>query len=332
MDERIAHLLTDLPGPDETSHSAVLSRASEVLRPRGALARLDEVAAWLAAWQGRERPDVERPVALLFVADHGVATEGVSAYPPESTAAVWDALKAGVATAPVLARAIGARLILVDVGVGKPTANIARADALTPERFWDCFETGRRTAAEADADLLVLGEMGIGNTTTAAALCAALLGMPAEHWTGRGTGVDDDGYARKLAAVDAARRAVPDAAGPMEILRRVGGAELVALAGSILEARRRSIPVVLDGFVVTAAAAPLELACPGALDHCVAGHVSAERGHRLLLEKLDKKPLLDLSLRLGEGSGALLSVPLIRLAARAVTDVATFAEWGLSRG
>jgi nicotinate-nucleotide--dimethylbenzimidazole phosphoribosyltransferase len=184
--------------------------------------------------------------------------------------------------------------------------------------------------ATLDADLLVLGEMGIGNTTAAAAVTAILLGRPAEAATGRGTGVDDAGLARKLAAVAAARRRVGTAA-PMEVLRQAGGAELAALAGAALEARLRRLPLVLDGFVVTAAVAPLELLHRGALANAIAGHRSAEPGHTALLERLDLQPLLDLGMRLGEASGALAAVPLLRLAAAAVTEVATFDEWGLER-
>ncbi|HXF57347.1 MAG TPA: nicotinate-nucleotide--dimethylbenzimidazole phosphoribosyltransferase [Actinomycetota bacterium] len=331
MDEELAPLLASLPDPDREAAEAVRARAGEVLRPAGALARLDEVAAWLAGWQRTPRPAVERPAAVVFVADHGVAAEGVSAYPASVTAEMLRALRAGVATACVMARTLGARLEVVDVGVGKPSGNIAREPALTQARFGYCLEAGRRAvAALAGADLLVLGEMGIGNTTPAAAVAAALFGGSAEEWTGRGTGIDDAAYARKVAAVEAARRRA-DGLRPLEVLRQVGGPELVAIAGAALEARLRSVPVVLDGFVVTAACAALEVARPGALDHCLAGHCSGEPGHRLLLEKLGKPPLLDLGLRLGEGSGALAAVPLVRLAAASVTDVATFAEWGLER-
>jgi nicotinate-nucleotide--dimethylbenzimidazole phosphoribosyltransferase len=215
--------------------------------------------------------------------------------------------------------------------VGRPTANLLHEPALSEARFRRCLEDGRRAVRELEADLLVLGEMGIANTTAAAAVCATLFGGRAEEWTGRGTGVDDAGFARKVAVVEAARRRVGDGAGPLEVLRQVGGLELVAIAGAAVEARLRSMPVVLDGFVVTAAVAPLEVARPGALDHCIAGHCSGEPGHRLLLDKLGQAPLLDLGLRLGEGSGALAAVPLVRLAAACVTDVATFSEWGLSR-
>lgn len=331
VDEELAPLLDSLPGPDEEAAAAVLSRAADILRPPRALARLDEIAAWLAEWQRTHRPRVECPAVAVFVADHGVAAEGVSAYPAAVTAEMFRALRAGVATASVMARALGARLEVVDVGVGKPSGNIAREPALGEERFRACFEAGRRAVAGlAGSDLLVFGEMGIANTTPAAAVSATLFGGPAEEWTGRGTGIDDVAYARKVAVVETARRRAHGLS-PLEVLRQVGGPELVAIAGAVLEARLRSIPVVLDGYVVTAACAPLEAARPGALRHCLAGHCSGEPGHRLLLERLAKTPLLDLGLRLGEGSGALAAVPLVRLAAACVTEVATFAEWGLGR-
>jgi nicotinate-nucleotide--dimethylbenzimidazole phosphoribosyltransferase len=315
--------------PDHDAAAAVRARAANVLRPTGALARLDEVAAWLAGWQRTERPRVDRPAAVVFVANHGVAEEGVSAYAASITAEMLRALLQGAATAAVMAREVGASLTVIDVGVGRPTGNLRNEPALTTERFDECIDAGRGAVRALDADLLVVGEMGIGNTTAAAAVCAALFGGPAEEWTGRGTGVDDAALAHKVTVVDAARERIPDGTLPMEILRQVGGAELAAIAGAALEARRRSLPVVLDGFVTTAAVAPLEVDRPGALDHCLAGHCSGEPGHRLLLEKLAKPPLLDLGLRLGEASGALAAVPLIRLAAAAVTDVATFDEWGL---
>ncbi|HYN18782.1 MAG TPA: nicotinate-nucleotide--dimethylbenzimidazole phosphoribosyltransferase, partial [Actinomycetes bacterium] len=328
LDRQVAHLLAGAPGPDQEAAAAVAERARRVLRPAGALARLDELAVWLAAWQGTERPAVRRPAAVVFAADHGVAASGVSAYPAEVTAAMLKALREGAATACVLARQVGATLEVVDVGVGDPTGDLAREPALGTGRFRACFEAGRRAVAGLDADLLVLGEMGIGNTTAAAAVTAILLGGSAEASTGRGSGVDAAAMARKLAAVEAARQRVGTAP-PLEVLRQAGGAELAALAGAALEARLRRLPLVLDGFVVTAAVAPLGLLHPGALANAVAGHRSAEPGHLALLERLGKPPLLDLGMRLGEASGALAAVPLLRLAAAAVTEVATFAEWGL---
>jgi nicotinate-nucleotide--dimethylbenzimidazole phosphoribosyltransferase len=328
MDNEVVRLLADAPGPDASSAAAVSDRAANVLRPVGALARLDEVAAWLAAWQRTPRPAVTRPHLIVFVGDHGVTDEGVSAYPSEVTQAMLKALTEGVATATAMAEAIGATIDVVDVGVGRPTRDLVREAALSEERFRECFERGRQAVAECAADLLVLGEMGIGNTTPAAAITAALLGCAAERCTGRGTGVDDAAFANKKRVVDAARARIAGAS-PIEVLREVGGSELVAIAGAVVEARIRSVPVVLDGFVVCASVAPLHASDPRALDHCIAGHRSPEPGHRLLLEAFGKRPLLDLEMRLGEGSGALAAVPLVKLAAAAVTEVATFEEWGV---
>ncbi len=327
-------LLAELPDPDEDARTAVRARADSVLRPSGALARLDEVAIWLAGWQRTSRPSVEQVSTLVFVADHGVARAGVSAYPADVTKAMLVAFDAGVATAAAMSRSLGGRMRAIDVGVGEPTGDIRVEAALTPERFEVCVEAGCAAVARAaseGADLLVLGEMGIGNTAVAAAVCATLFGGDARDWTGRGTGVDDDGLSRKVAAVHAATtRARGLELAPLEVLREAGGAELVAIAAAVVEARRRSIPVVLDGFVVVAAVASLLVARPGALDHCLAGHRSAEPGHGVLLERLGLDPLVDLELRLGEASGALVAVPIVRLAAAAVTDVATFEEWGLA--
>src|SRR6266511_230077 len=331
VSDEVEGLLADMPSPDETAAAAVRDRANQVLRPTGALARMDEVAVWLAGWQRTPRPHAEAPAVAVFVADHGVAAEGVSAFPAEVTNAMLRALRDGVATASVMARTIGASITVHDVGVEAPSGNLLREPALDEERFHRCLEAGRRAVAELETDLLVLGEIGIANTTPAAAVCAALFGGPAEEWTGLGTGIDEATYGRKVAVVAAARRRVGDVTGPIDVLCQLGGPELVAMAGATIEARRRSIPVLMDGFVVTAAVAPLDVARPGALDHCLAGHCSGEPGHRLLLEKLGKTPLLDLGLRLGEGSGALAAVPLVKLAAACVTDVATFDEWGLRR-
>ena len=296
-----------------------------------ALARLDEVAVWLAGWQRTAQPAVIKPAVVIFLGDHGVAAEAVSAYPSEVTAAMQRALQAGVATANAMARELGARLLVMDVGVGRPSANLVREAALSEARFRECFDAGRRAVAGLETDLLVIGEMGIANTTPAACVCAALFGGLPEEWTGRGSGIDEEAFGRKVAVVEMAVRRVEWASGPLEVLRHVGGPELVAMAGAAVEARLRSIPLLLDGYVVTAALAPLEVARHGALDHCLAGHCSGEPGHRILLEKLGKPPLLDLGLSLGEGAGALAALPLVRLAASAVTGVATFQEWVLER-
>ncbi len=325
-------LLADLPEPDDGAMSAVAARAASVLRPAGAFARLDDVAAWLAAWQRTERPAVDDPHAIVFAADHGVAVGGVSAYPTEVTVAMLDALEKGAATASAMAAAIGVTLDVVDAGVGRPTGDLRIEPAMDAAAFDAAVRLGVEAVRRADGvDLLVLGETGIGNTTAAAAVVATLFDEPAEAWCGRGTGLGDEGLIRKVAAVDACRARVRSrTADPIEILREAGGSELAAMAGAIVEARRRSIPVVLDGYVVTAAVAPLEVARPGALAHVIAGHRSAEPGHGRLLERLGLRPLLELDLRLGEGTGALAAVPLVKLAAVAVVEVATFQEWGLA--
>jgi nicotinate-nucleotide--dimethylbenzimidazole phosphoribosyltransferase len=326
----VSALLDELPRADEAARAAVQGRARNVLRPSGAFQRLDDIAAWLASWQSTERPKVCRPALVVFVGDHGVCTEGVSAYPAHVTRSMLDALRAGVATATALAADSGTSVEVVDTGVGQPTGNITLEPGLTHDLFASCFEIGRAAIRRIDADIVVLGEMGIGNTTPAAAVAMSIFGGSAAEWTGRGTGIDDASLERKIAVVHrACERA--GRCDPLESLRQLGGTELVAIAGAVVEARIRRLPVLLDGFVVTAAVAPLEVVRRGALDHCLAAHRSPEPGHSLLLEKLRMDPLLDLGLRLGEGSGALVALPLVRMAARAVVDVATFQEWGLTR-
>jgi nicotinate-nucleotide--dimethylbenzimidazole phosphoribosyltransferase len=322
--------LSRLPAPDASASAAVRARADDILRPTGALARLDEIAVHIAGWQRTTTPRIERPAALIFAADHGVAAKGdVSAYPTQVTAAMFEAFTQRRATINALARSVGASATAIDVGVGEPTGDIRVEPALTPARFDAVVDIAVAAVDALDTDLLVLGEMGIGNTTVAAAIAAALLGGNGADWVGRGTGVDDDGLARKAAAVDAAveRIRASGVTDPIEIMREVGGAELVAMAAACGAARLRSIPVLLDGYVCSAAMLPLHAAATDALDHCLVGHCSAEPGHRRVLERLDRGPLLDIGMRLGEGSGAMAAVPLVRMACAAVVEVPTFAEW-----
>jgi nicotinate-nucleotide--dimethylbenzimidazole phosphoribosyltransferase len=319
--------IASMPAGDDIAADAVANRAAEILRPAGALARLDEVAAWVATWQRTSNPAVRRPAALIFAADHGVTAAGVSKYPADVTAAMLAAYRAGKSTVSAFASVAGATVEAIDVGVGDPTGDIRFVPAMSAERFESAASAGRRSVESIDADLLVLGEMGIGNTTAAAAVAAALGGGEVAAWVGRGTGVDDEGLARKR---DAVRQAVDRIAGvldPLEVLREVGGAELVAMAAAIVAARHRALPVLIDGYVVTAAALALASARPGALDHCLVGHCSAEPGHRRLLQRLGKQPLLDLEMRLGEGSGAMAAVPLVAMACAGITEVPTFGEW-----
>ncbi|MGB3735578.1 MAG: nicotinate-nucleotide--dimethylbenzimidazole phosphoribosyltransferase [Ilumatobacter sp.] len=323
----LADRLAELPGPDHGAVAAVTERAATVLRPPGALQWLDDVAAWKAGWQRSTTPTVERPAVLVFAGDHGVAAADVSNYPSDVTGAMLTATQNGQATINAFARSAGASVTAIDVGVGDPTGDMRTEAALTPERFDAITRTAFDAVDALDTDLLVLGELGIGNTTAAAAIAAAFAGGEATVWVGRGTGVDDDGLARKQAAVQESVRRIAGVMDPLEILREVGGSELVAMAAACVAARHRSIPVVLDGYICTASMLPLHRANTTALDHCIVGHCSAEPGHRLLLDRLDKKPLLDLDMRLGEGSGAMAAVPLVRMACAGVVEVPTFDEF-----
>ncbi len=332
-------MLENLASPDETASAAVADRASQVLRPTGAFERLDQIAAWLAGWQRTREPAVKRPTALVFAADHGVAAEGVSAYPAEVTAAMSSAVDRGAATVNAVADQVGATVRCVDVGVGMPTGNIRTHDAMSADEFDAAINAGaeavERSVRDDRSDLLVMGELGIGNTTAAAAVCGLLFvddaashAENAARWTGSGTGVRAEALDHKRAVVRDVLKRVGSVT-PLEALRRAGGCELAAIAGAVAAARQHSVPVILDGFIGTAAAAPLALAAPDSLNHCIAGHCSAELGHQELLSRLGLEPLVRLDLRLGEGTGALTALPIVRIAAAAVTNVATFEEWGL---
>jgi nicotinate-nucleotide--dimethylbenzimidazole phosphoribosyltransferase len=237
------------------------------------------------------------------------------------------AYRAGKSTISAFAAIAGATVEAIDVGVGRPTGDIRVESAMSPQRFEEACAAGRHAVEGLDADLLVLGEMGIGNTTAAAAVVAALAGGDVAQWVGRGTGIDDDGLSRKREAVRAAVERVAGVVDPFAVLREVGGAEMVAMSAAITAARHRALPVVIDGYVVTASALALTATRQGALDHCLIGHCSSEPGHRLLLQRLAMRPLLDLDMRLGEGSGAMAAVPLVAMACAGITEVPTFGEW-----
>jgi nicotinate-nucleotide--dimethylbenzimidazole phosphoribosyltransferase len=326
----VRHQLGDLPGPDPAAHAAAAARQGRLTKPAGALGRLEALAIWLAAWQGREQPCLDRVRVAVFAGNHGIAARGVSAYPAEVTAQMVANFEAGGAAINQLARVAGAELRVVALELDRPTADFCTAPAMSEE---DCLAMLNAGAAvvEQGLDLLAIGEMGIANTTVAATLAAALLGGSAEVWVGPGTGVDEAGIARKAAVVRSALEFHGGAlADPLEALRRVGGRELAAMAGAILAARTARIPVLLDGFVSGAAAGVLHKAEPSALDHALAAHLSAEPGHARLLEALGLAPLLRLAMRLGEASGAALAIPILRAALACHNDMATFEEAGVS--
>ena len=326
----IRALLAHLPGPDRDAGSAAAAREVQLTKPAGALGRLEELAAWLATWQGRYPPRLEHPRVVVFAGNHGVASRGISAYPAAVTAQMVQNFIAGGAAVNQLCQVIDADLRVYEMNLDQPTADIVDGPAMTEEECAGALAYGMM-AVEAGIDALAVGEMGIANTTVAAALCLALFGGDAAEWTGPGTGVAGAALARKREVVAAAvARHKSEAGDPFELLRRLGGLEFAAMAGAILAARMGRVPVVLDGFCSGAAAAVLYAADPRALDHCVAGHVSAEPGHRRLLDKLGMRPLLDLGMRLGEASGATLALAILKAAAACHTGMATFSDAGVS--
>jgi len=319
-------LIALMPQPSEASREAVRARQAVLTKPLGSLGRLEEIVGFLAAWQGKAQPSIERPLVAVFAANHGIAERGVSAYPATVTRAMLDNFKTGGGAINQICAVHGLGLRIFDLALDLPTRDITKAPALEEKEAAATFAFGMEAIA-GGIDLLCLGEMGIGNTTVAAAIYHALYGGAAADWAGRGTGVDDAGLARKIAAIELAVGQHRDhLSDPLEIMRRLGGREIAAIAGAILAARMQRIPVILDGYVVCAAAAILRALDETALDHCLAGHVSAEGAHKKVLQRLGKKPLLDLGLRLGEGSGAALAFGIVKAAMACHTGMATFDE------
>lgn len=331
--------------PDEPARQAALARHEQLTKPRGSLGRLEQLGAWLAACQGQCPPNpLQRTRIVVFAGDHGVAARGVSAYPSEVTAQMVANFRSGGAAINVLAACAGADVRVVDLAVDadsedtfkvrRSSGSIDREDALTEEETDAAITAGKSIVDEevdAGADLLVAGDMGIGNTTAASVLIAALTGSEPVAVVGRGTGIDDVTWMRKTAAIrDALRRAKPVTAEPVALLRTVAGADIAAMAGFLAQAAVRRTPVVLDGLVSGAAALVAEELAPGARAWWVAGHRSTEPAHQLVLEQLDLEPLLDLKMRLGEGTGAAAAIPLLSMSVRVLADMATFGEAGIS--
>ena len=320
----IRNLFPQMPQAATPMVEDVRARDAQLTKPAGALGRLEEMVEFLAAWQGKAKPTILRPMVAVFAANHGVVAQGVSAFPPEVTRAMMENFAAGGAAINQICATYDIGLKVFELALDFPTPDITQEPAFDEAACAATFAFGMEAIA-GGTDLLCLGEMGIGNTTIAAAIYHALYGGKAEDWVGRGTGIDEAGYQRK---VDAVARAVALNAGhlsdPLEVLRRLGGREIAAMAGAIMAARLERIPVVLDGYVVTAAAAIVHALNPASIDHCVAGHLSAEGAHADVLKRLGKKPLLDLGLRLGEGTGAALAVGVMKAALACHRDMATF--------
>jgi nicotinate-nucleotide--dimethylbenzimidazole phosphoribosyltransferase len=322
-------LLNNLPGPDVRALEAARKRDAQLTKPPGSLGRLEEIAFWLAAWSGRA-PQVTRPLVAIFAGNHGVTRQGVSPYPPEVTEQMVANFTAGGAAINQICVTHDLGLKVFDLALQIPTGDITQEAALS-ER--DCAATMAfgMEAIAGGTDLLCIGEMGIGTTTIAAAIFYALYGGKAEDWVGPGTGASGEGLQRKIDAVEKAIALHKDhLSDPLEVLRRVGGREIAAMAGAILACRVQKIPVLIDGYVATSAAAILKAANPSALDHCLIGHVSAEPGHLRAIERLGKTPLLALGMRLGEGTGAALAAGIVRAAAACHSGMATFEGAGVT--
>ncbi len=326
----IRSLLAQMPKADEAARAAARERQAQLTKPAGSLGRLEEIAEWMASWQATPRPHVDNPLVAVFAGNHGVVAQGVSAYPPSVTQAMVANFQAGGAAINQICKTFDISLKVYELALEAPTGDITEEPALDEKACAATMAFGMEALA-AEPDLLVLGEMGIGNTTPAAAIFHALYGGEAEDWVGRGAGVDDKGLQRKADAVRAAvARHKANLADPLEILAHLGGREIAAIAGAILAARLRRTPVLLDGFVVSSAAAVLHALDDAALDHCLAAHVSAERAHRHALKLIGKIPILDLGMRLGEGSGAALAVAVVKAAVACHNGMATFAEAGVA--
>jgi len=345
----IETLIAKIEPPDEAAVQAARRRQDRLTKPRGSLGHLEDLSVRIAGITGQPRPHIRHKVITVMAGDHGIAAEGVSAYPQEVTAQMVLNFLSGGAAINVLARHAGARVIVVDMGVSadlpqlpglidrkvaRGTQNIAAGPAMTAGQARQALESGAGVVLaelEKGLDILATGDMGIGNTTPSAAVAAALIGCPAEDVTGRGTGVDEQGYRRKLSAV---KRALeinhPDPQNGLDVLEKVGGFEIGGLAGAILAAAAHRKPIVVDGFISTAAAMLAASLAPQAAAYLIAGHCSREQGHRRMMDWLGVHPLLDLEMRLGEGTGAALAFSLVEAACKLLDEMATFDEAGVS--
>ena len=341
-------LLTSVPPLDSAAAVAARERIDDLTKPVGSLGRIEELAERLAAIHGGMPPVYERRAVIVGAGDHGITAEGVSAYPSEVTPQMVGAFLGGFAAINAFARVARAEVFVADFGVATPlpaherlidvavargTRNFAREDAMPDGHVDAALAAGRaafeRVRTELDPEIVALGEMGIGNSTSAAAIICALTGASPEDVVGRGTGVDDEGLRRKLSVVSSAAERLRGADW-RTVARAAGGYEILGLAGVLLAAAERRIPILLDGFIVSAAALLAGRIAPNAIGYCIAAHRSRELGHAVALRDLGLVPLFDLDLRLGEASGAALAFPLCEAAARMVREMKTFAEAGVS--
>ncbi len=323
-------LLKDLPGPDKQAAHEAAEREPQLTKPAGSLGRLEGLASWAAAWQGRYPSSMKRISAHVFAGNHGVVAQGVSAFPAEVTAQMVQNFEAGGAAINQMCKVMDVGLCVEAMDLDNPTQDFTQGPAMSDAECAEAIAFGMKVV-DKSSDMVCLGEMGIGNTTTSAAICLGLFGGDAADWTGAGTGLDAAGVTSKAAVVarglEVNKGEIKDG---LDVLRCLGGREMAAIAGAVLGARLKQVPVMLDGYVSTASAATLTGVNERALDHCKVGHVSVEPGHRRLLERLGKKALLNQNMRLGEATGAVLASAIIRAAVACHNDMATFAEAAVS--
>jgi nicotinate-nucleotide--dimethylbenzimidazole phosphoribosyltransferase len=326
----IRNLFTIMPQADLESAAIAKAHEAQLTKPPGALGKLEAISEWMATWQGQNQPKAERVVVAVFAGNHGVVAQGVAAYPQAVTAQMVANFQSGGAAVNQICKTFDLGLKVFELALDQPTEDITQTAAMTEKDCAATFAYGMEAIA-GGCDLLCIGEMGIGNTTIAAAVSHALFGGKAEDWVGPGTGVDGEGLKRKTRAVASAYALhAAHINDPLEVLRRVGGRELAAMAGAIMAARMERVPVLIDGYVATAAAAVLYAMDKSALDHCMVAHCSAEPAHNALIAKLGKQPLLDLGMRLGEASGAALAAGLVKAAVNCHNNMATFASAGVA--
>ncbi len=325
-------LLMKQPNSNLEIENQASERNNQLTKPPGSLGRLEELAIWYSSWRGELAPKLRSPQVVVFAGNHGVTAQGISAFPSEVTQQMVINFQHGGAAINQLCKAFGAKLDVIALDLDKPTADFTTGPAMSEAECVKALTIGWN-AVDKSTDLFVAGEMGIGNTTSAAAISYALYGGSASDWVGRGTGIDDIGLEKKAQVVATSLISNPTSTkNGIEALRCLGGRELAAMAGSIASARAKSIPVILDGFICSAAAACLENTISGSLDHCVAGHESNENAHRALLGYLKKEPILTLGMRLGEASGGALAIAVLQGALACHSGMATFAEAGVSEG
>ncbi len=331
----ISEFLALLASPPAVNAEAVAlakARNGQLTKPPAALGRLEDLAIWMAGWQGTDRPQIEAPQIAIFAGNHGVAAKGVSAFPPEVTAQMVMNFQAGGAAINQLAKLHGARMDVHALRLEEPTADYTQGAAMDEGALVEALLVGWNALCEG-TDLLIVGEMGIGNTTSAAALATCLIGGNAQDWVGRGTGVEDAGLALKADVIEQGMRANAELCRtPLGALQALGGREIAAMAGAMAAARMRSVPMLLDGFIASSAALVLNGIDARLVAHMQPAHVSDEQAHAKMLAHLGREPLLDLSMRLGEGSGAGVALGVLKAAVACHSGMSTFADAGVSEG